>query len=203
MRKIAQAFLNVNEICKILPIQDAEATQTMYQIINDPSGYYEYIRRYSTAVVLASVYGQRAADPNSAKVQRIYSIMERFTSLMEPGATPPVDTIPLLQRLPEFMSGWKRNAKAIRRDERELYLSLVAETKVKLAEGKCPDCFLVQMLKDQDKYGISDEWLAYIAGLFVSRVHPYILLSGRIRLTPDLRWRRARIRHHLAFWISS
>jgi len=181
MRKMAQTFLNTKEIVKILPLQNAEATHTMFQILNDPAGYYEYFRRYSTGVVLASVYGQRAADPTSDKIQRIYSIMERFTSLVEPGATPPVDTVTFLQYLPDFMCSWKRKAKAIRRDELDLYQSLVAETKRKLASGLAPDCFLAHMLNDREKHGISDEWLAYIAGLFVG---PTTIL-GEYQSQPD------------------
>ena len=167
MRKMAQSCLNNNSIQTIVPIQEAEATQTMFQIMNNPDMYYEYIRRYSTAVVLASVYGQRAFDFQSSKVQQIYSIMERFLTLMEPGATPPVDVITILQYLPNFMCWWKREAKAIRKDELELYGALLNETKAKLDRGKCPDCFLIRMIEDQKKHGISDEWLSYIAGLFV------------------------------------
>jgi hypothetical protein len=86
--------------------------------LEDPTEYYEYIRRYSAAVVLASVYGQRVTNPQSPKIQAIYSIMERFLALMEPGATPPVDVLTLLQYLPDRMAWWKREAKAIRRDEK-------------------------------------------------------------------------------------
>lgn len=93
---MAQSCLNNSSIQTIVPIQEAEATQTLFQIMNNPEMDYEYIRRYSTAVVLASVYGQRASDFQSPKVQQIYSIMERFLTLMEPGATPPVDVITIL-----------------------------------------------------------------------------------------------------------
>lgn len=63
---------------------------------------------------------------------------------------------------------WKREAKAIRRDELTLYGALVNETKAKVKQGKCPDCFLIRMIEDQKKQDISDEWLGYIAALFVS-----------------------------------
>ena len=171
MRKIAQQFLNANTIQKIVPLQEAEATQTLYQILKDPTRYYEYVRRYSAAVVLASVYGQRVIDPQSPKIQEIYSIMERFLALMEPGATPPVDVLTLLQYLPDSMAWWKREAKAIRKDEKKLYANLVGETRAKVERGKSPDCFLMKMFEDQKRYNISDEWLGYIAGLFVRLVH--------------------------------
>lgn len=197
MRKIAQSFLNVNAIQKIVPLQEAEATQTMYQILNDPSRYYQYIQRYSSAVVLASVYGQRGSDPQSPKIQEIYSIMERFLALMEPGATPPVDMITFLQYLPDFMCWWKREAKAIRRDEKKLYAELVDETRSRSQQGKSPDCFLIHMFEEQRKHGISDEWLGYIAGMFVSDT---IVISHVFCFTPTLRTMNAdgsRIGHDL------
>ncbi len=57
-------LLNVNVVDNLLPIQDAEATQTMFDLIQDPQGYYDHIRRYSTAVILASMCGQRGARFN-------------------------------------------------------------------------------------------------------------------------------------------
>ena len=167
MRKIAQSCLNHNSIQTIVPIQDTEATQTMFQIMRDPNKYHEYVRRYSAAVVLASVYGQRASDPRSTKIQRIYSIMERFLALMEPGATPPVDVMTILQYLPDSVCWWKREAKAIRRDELALYTDLINETREKIQRGECADCFLLGMFEDQKKHNINDEWFGYIAGLFV------------------------------------
>lgn len=58
-----------------------------------------------------------------------------------------------------------------------LYLDLLRETKAKLAEGKCPDCFFKKMLKDQEKNEINDEWLSYIGGSFVSLGNRSILAS--------------------------
>ena len=96
--------------------------------------------------------------------------MSRFLALMEPGATPPVDMITFLQYLPDSMSWWKREAKAIRRDQLQLYTELVNETKAKMRRGRCPDCFLTRLIEDQKRHSISDEWLGYIAGLFVSNL---------------------------------
>lgn len=95
----------------MLPIQNAEAMQTLHDIVKDPGNYFDHIRRHSTAVMPASVYGQRGATFDSEKVQELYHAQDQFTEILEPGATPPVDAFPFLKYLPEFMALWKARAR--------------------------------------------------------------------------------------------
>ena len=64
-------LLHVNAVDKLLPIQNAEAIETILQLIQDPEGYYNHIRRYPTAIILASVPGQRGARFDSPKAQAL------------------------------------------------------------------------------------------------------------------------------------
>ncbi|KAK3337598.1 cytochrome P450 [Cercophora scortea] len=163
-RKIVQSLLNVNVVDRLLPIQSAEATQTMYELVQDPAGYYDHIRRYTTAVILASVYGQRGARFDAPNVQALYHAQDQFTEILETGATPPVDAFPFLKLVPEVLAPWKTWAKAVRRDQKALYLRLVKETRERLARGKSTDCYLHLMLQDQEKNEMDDEHIAYLAG---------------------------------------
>ena len=153
----------------VLPIQNAEAIQTMFQLLHDPQGYYDHIRRYTTAVILASVYGQRGARFDSPNVQALYHAQDQFTAILEQGATPPVDAFPFLKMLPEFMAPWKTWAKAVRKEQKSLYLSLIRETRERMESGKGPDCFLHLMLQDQEKNDMDDEHIAYLAGNLVNQ----------------------------------
>ncbi|KAK9783103.1 putative Cytochrome P450 [Seiridium cardinale] len=163
-RKILQSLLSVNVVDRLLPLQEAEATQTMLQLVQDPQGYYDHIRRYTTAVILASVYGQRGARFDSPNVQALYHAQDQFTALLEQGATPPVDEYPFLKMLPDFLASWKRWAKAVREEQSSLYLRLLRETRKRLEAGKGGDCFLRSMLQDQEKNDMDDEHIAYLAG---------------------------------------
>ncbi|MCJ1246862.1 hypothetical protein MMC30_004071 [Trapelia coarctata] len=163
-RKIVQSLLNVNAVDNVLPIQNAEATQTMFQLLQDPQGYYDHIRRYTTAVILASVYGQRGARFDSPNVQALYHAQDQFTAILEQGATPPVDAFPFLKMVPEFMAPWKTRAKAVREEQKSLYLALLRETRERMKAGKGPACFLHLMLQDQEKNDMDDEHIAYLAG---------------------------------------
>ena len=168
LRKVVQGLLNVNAVDNLLPIQNAEASQTMYQLMQNPEGYYDHIRRYSTAVILASVFGQRAPRFDTPKVQALYHAQDQFTAILEQGATPPVDAFPFLKYVPEFMCGWKSWAKAIREEQRSLYFSLLSETREGIARGKKGNCFLAKMLSEQEKTELDDEHIAYLAGALVS-----------------------------------
>lgn len=156
----------MNDVEKLLPIQNAEAVQSLFHILHDPKGYYDHIRRYSTAVILASVFAQRGAEFAAPVVQALYDVQDRFTAILEPGAAPPVDAFPFLQHLPEFMCSWKRQAKAIRRDQNRLYFALLDDTRKKMKDGET-ECFLSKLIRDKEKLNLDYEHLAYLGGILV------------------------------------
>lgn len=167
LRKAVQGLLNANAVGALHPVQVAEATQTMCQLLDDPEHYDNHIRRYTTAVILATVFGQRGKTFESPKVQALYHAQNRFTKILEPASTPPIDAFPFLKSLPEFLSPWKKEAKEIRREQSTLYYSLPNETKDWLLKQELPSCFMETLLELQEKNGFSDEQVAYLGGTLV------------------------------------
>ena len=166
-RKAVQALFVPREISSMLPLQNAEATQTVYDLLCDPAGYYEHIKRFSTAIILASVFGQRGETFHSEKVQALYDAQHRFTALLEPGAAPPVDAFPFLKYLPEFAAPWKAASRTIRQDQRALYFQLMEETKDRMLQGKGTGCFMEKLIQSQEKSGLDDEHVAYLGGILM------------------------------------
>lgn len=164
LRKSIQGLFMRGELTSVRQVQEAEAIQTAYDILGEPDRYYEHIQRYTTAVILASVYGQRGETFDSPNVQALYDVQNRFTALLEPGAAPPVDGITFLQYIPEFMAPWKRRAKEIRRDQREIYFRLYNATKKRMEEGIRVDCFMENLIDNQAKNGLDDEHTTYLGG---------------------------------------
>lgn len=152
----------------LLPIQNAEATQTMYQLLKEPDGWYDHIRRYSTAVILASVFGLRGTSFDSPRVKALYHVQDQLTQITEIGATPPVDIFPWLKYLPDFMSGWRKWAFSIRAEHRAFWFALMRDSKKQMQKKGVKECFLARMVKDQEKSGLSDEHIAYLGGTLVS-----------------------------------
>ncbi|KAJ5807982.1 hypothetical protein N7474_009251 [Penicillium riverlandense] len=167
LRKCAQGLFVPRGLASVHPIQQAEATQTAYDILREPGRYYEHIQRYTTAVILASVYGQRGETFDSPNVQALYDVQNRFTALLEPGAAPPVDGITFLQHVPEFMAPWKQRAKQVRRDQREIYFRLYNATKERMARGIRVGCFMEKLIEDQAKNQLDDEHTTYLGGILM------------------------------------
>ncbi|KAL4933416.1 cytochrome P450 [Aspergillus undulatus] len=164
LRKAAQGLFTPRELAALLPIQQAEATQTVYDMIRGPNQYYEHIQRYTTAVVLASVFGQRGETFDAPNVQALYDVQNRFTALLEPGAIPPVDGLTFLQYIPEFMAPWKQKAKQVRRDQSAIYFGLYNATKQRMRRGIRTGCFMEKLIDDQEKNNLDDEHTTYLGG---------------------------------------
>ncbi|KAH8878703.1 putative cytochrome P450 [Thozetella sp. PMI_491] len=163
-RKAARGALTPKAARWIATIQNAEAAQTVCDLIGDPANYREHIRRYSTAAMLTSLYGRREAHVHSKTIHEFCDVQERFSRMITPGNTPPVDAFPFLKWMPEILAPWKREAREIRQDQLKLYLRLVGETRSHMQAGTPTGCFLEQLLGNQERSRLSDERIAYIAG---------------------------------------
>lgn len=168
----------------------------MCQLLDDPTGYYEHIRRYSSAVILASVFGQRGESFQSPKVQALYHAQDRFTAILEPGATPPVDAFPFLKAIPAFLCPWRKEAKEIRQEQSSLYFKLLDETRDRIRKGNLTSCFLEKIMNDQEKTGFTDEQVAYLGGILVDSPLDVETLAQVYLSNMFSRWKRDLTLHH-------
>lgn len=168
-RKIYQSILNINAVSSLQPLQAAEAILTLQQLAQAPEKYYDSIRRYSTAVILASVFGVRGPEFIHPNIQRLYHVQDQFTAILEAGATPPVDIFPFLKFLPAFLAPWRKWALSIRAEQRKLYFELLQNVKDRIAKGIRRNCFMDDMLEEpkRTKNGLDDEHVAYIGGVLM------------------------------------
>lgn len=168
-RKIYQALLSITAVRSLQPLQVAESTVTIHQLAQSPAKYYDHIRRYSTGVILSSVFGVRGPEFDHPNVTRLYHVQDQFTAILETGAAPPVDIFPFLKRLPDFISPWRRWALQIRKEQRQLYLELLQDVKDRRARGVRRNCFMDQLLDEslREKYELDDEHIAYIGGVLM------------------------------------
>lgn len=167
MRKAVQAMLNVTAVDGLLPVQEAEASQVLFELMTTPERCFRHIRRYSTAVILASVFGQRGASYESPKVQALYHAQEQFTEILAPGATPPVDSFPFLRYVPKFLAAYKRWAANIRQEQRNLYSNLLNETLARTRKQGKICCFMDKLLEGKEKSELDDEQVLYTGGILV------------------------------------
>jgi hypothetical protein len=161
-----QGLLNITAVDKMLPVQAAEAVSTLYLLLKEPDSWHNHVRRYSTAVILATVFGQRGLRYESKRVRDLYAVQDRFNFLLE-GTTPPVDAFPVLKYMPAFLAPWKKEAAEIRQGQKDLYEGLYFETKARMQEEDM-DCFMASMINDIDKHELEEPLMAQLGGIFVS-----------------------------------
>lgn len=167
-RKVYQSLLNVNAVTSLQNLQNAESSLTLMQLLQTPDAYYDHIRRYSTAVILSSVFGVRGSHFNDPKVQRLYHAQDQFTAIMETGATPPVDVFPVLKSLPNFVAPWRKWALSIRKEQRSLYFELLQGVKDRLDHGISRNCFMDTLLtSEKSKNNLDEEHIAYVGGVLM------------------------------------
>lgn len=162
MRKTLQQLLRTTAVDEILPLQEAESIQTLHHLMHSPERWFDHVRRYSTAVILASVFGLRGAHCDSPRVKSFYDVQDQNAAIHELGATPPVDIFPFLKALPDSVSPWRRWARSIRSDYRKLLFKLVEDSR-----SSGVDCFFAKMMDAQEKKGLTEEQIAHLGGVLV------------------------------------
>jgi hypothetical protein len=87
--------------------------------------------------------------------------------LLEPGATPPVDMIPILKYVPEQWAKWKRDCAKTRKLQRDLYFGLLDETKERLRKGEENGSYMEEILTRQEEFGIDREITGFDSAFFL------------------------------------
>ena len=168
-----------------LPLQEAEAAEMLMQIVDNPDNFFNAIRRYSTAVagrlnspkvrqiityswdglcIVAALYGKRCPTWDSPEVVQIYDVMDRWTALLEVGATPPINEYKFLRYFPTFLAPWKVKMREVKRDMRKLHYGLLEECKIRRAAGIYRESFAEACLEAQKDSGLNDDNLAWLMG---------------------------------------
>ncbi|KAJ6480488.1 cytochrome P450 [Mycena vitilis] len=163
-RKAAGTVLTPQATIQHLPIQRAEATQLLYNILQTPESFYTEIQRYTLSVILSVLYGKRAPRFEAPEITRFFTILREWNSLLDFGGTPPLDLIPLLQRVPARWAKWKRDSTRLRGLHRAHYFGLLEETRERLQQGEENGSYMEEVLMRQTELGMDDEMAAYFGG---------------------------------------
>ncbi|KAJ7444582.1 cytochrome P450 [Mycena galericulata] len=163
-RRITHAILTPQAAARHLPIQQTEATQLLHDILERPQSFYTHIRRYSNSVISSVLYGQRSPRYESPEIVAYFDYEHEFERLIEPGATPPVDMIPLLKLVPERWAKWKRDARRVRNKQRAVYFGFLDRMKKRLQSGGANESYMEEVLARQEEFGIDEDMIAYLGG---------------------------------------
>ncbi|KAK7757330.1 hypothetical protein SLS62_000880 [Diatrype stigma] len=171
-RKTIGKYLRDDEVDKLVPIQDAESSQMMHELLRRPDRYHEHALRLFGAAIMASVFGVRGEryDDEGSKIRRFFEIQHKWASLLAPGSVPPLEVFPFLARVPDILTpwrGWKGRAERLRQRQSSLYHDLFGEAKERVEAGRGRESFVAALLRsgEGDAYGRVE--LDYITGFLM------------------------------------
>ncbi|KAF8130948.1 cytochrome P450 [Mycena galopus ATCC 62051] len=164
LRKTAAAILTPQVTTRHLPIQRAEAVQLLHDILHSPQSFYTDIQRYSFSVILSILYGKRAPRYDNHEITTFYNALLEWVQLASPGATPPIDAVPILKCVPERWAKWKRDCKRVRNLQRRLYFGWLDETKKRMRVGGENGSYMEEVLARKDELEMDNELTGYFGG---------------------------------------
>lgn len=98
----------------------------------------------------------------------LYQLMEDWSKVMETGATPPVDVLPILKYIPErFLGNWMTRSRNVGKKMDALYGRMVSRVMQRRIETGSANSFLDGVLDQQDKLNLSRNELNFLCGVLM------------------------------------
>ncbi|KAG9011259.1 hypothetical protein FRB94_003267 [Tulasnella sp. JGI-2019a] len=167
MRRGAHEILTIEACKQHLPIQQAEATQLMHDLLTRPKDFYTSVRRYSSSVIMSVLYGRRSPRFDTPETKAFFHVQHLWEHALEPGAHPPVDLLPILQKFPAFLAPWKKLCAEVRRLQRSLYFTLLSEVEKRTERGEANGCWMETVCARAEEWGLDRELVGYLGGSLI------------------------------------
>ncbi|KAG8915144.1 hypothetical protein FRC02_004656, partial [Tulasnella sp. 418] len=137
--------------------------------------------RSAVSVMFSTVGGVRIPFTSSPLRDKFFHIYHLINEVTEPGHTPPVDLIPILNYLPDrFAMNWKARCDAIRQQLDDVLHVMVTGVEQRLREGRSVGCHLELMLQNAEEWQFDrPHLLGTVVGL---------ILAGAISSASHLHW---------------
>lgn len=99
---------------------------------------------------------------------RLFSLMDEWSEILEFGATPPVDSFPLLKLIPERLLGrWKSRATRVGELMTDLYTEVLSHVQQRRENGLNRGSFMDRVLDQNEKNRLSPSQLHFLGGVLM------------------------------------
>ena len=174
-RRLLHTALTPKALRLYKPVQEAEASQLAFRLLQRPADWVKLIETFTSSVVFCVAYGHRIDSLNAEVIRQRFEFMQYSASLNVPGKYL-VETFPLLKHVPDVLAPWKRDIKEHGKREAAANMALVdlvrddiARAKAQDAKDKLPDslCKLLLELRETSDIPLSERDFSFIpASLF-------------------------------------
>ncbi|KAF9456704.1 cytochrome P450 [Collybia nuda] len=153
-RRMFEKYLTPSKCTAYHPIQTREARVFLQNLLSNPDGRDNFIKRYSTAVIMEVAYGHQITSDDDPYVKISQDSGDAVQNAGPPGSTP-VDLFPFLRHLPSwfpgsFYAGFARDHKYAIDALHNYPFEEVSKLK---AEGKGNNSFLSAQLDEYELKG--------------------------------------------------
>ena len=161
-------------------VQEAEANQMIHDFLMRPKDHMLHPKRYSNSITMSIgithlffpgsqltslVFGIRTKNTDDDYMERLYSLMEKWSLVLETGATPPVDSFPLLKIIPQrLMGNWKSRAIEVHDLMASLYFEVLDQVHRRREAGIMKNSLMDRVLDQQKKNQFTQHQLAFLGG---------------------------------------
>lgn len=98
--------------------------------------FYRGIERFVASSALSVLFGKRAPQYSTKEVTEFFHSERLYEKILDPGAQPPVDMLPFLKYVPEWMgASWKGLCRELRQLRRSIFLGLLTELEERNSSG--------------------------------------------------------------------
>lgn len=103
------------------------------------------------------MYGTRAPRYDAPQTTLFFDLLRDWNALAEPASSVLIDFFPILKLVPERWAKWKRQCMQLRKMQRALYSSLLAETEDRLRRGEGNGSYMEVLLGRQKELNMDEE----------------------------------------------
>lgn len=103
-------------------------------------------------------------------MKRFFDTEEKWAALLDKTQTPPLEFLPWLEYVPEWLTpwrGWRKRTRDVEKLQSTLYQELMDNTKLRSSQGIGNDCFLTRLMKRQEVDGYTEDEIRGLAGLML------------------------------------
>ncbi|RYC55237.1 hypothetical protein CHU98_g10974 [Xylaria longipes] len=164
LRGIVHNSLNVKASRAYVPYQDLENKAMLLGFLEQPSRFFNHIRRYTNSISTQMIFGFRTLDIDDPKLEQLIHGFEKWSELAGSQTAAFLDVFPVLRYLPDVFLPRKRYARTLHKEEFNLYVGHYLTAKRKLKEGKAKPCACSDIVRAQDELKFSDGIAGYTTG---------------------------------------
>ncbi|PCH40323.1 cytochrome P450 [Wolfiporia cocos MD-104 SS10] len=154
-------MLNAKVVGAYEGIQERGALKLLSDILENPTKAYISVKWFTAETLLMLVYGKKF--DNEQDLRTLLHILETFIQDIHP-ARYLVDTLPVLDWLPDMLAPWRAEACKKHTYEIAFYSRLLQEVKERMDKGEPLECFAARLWEDVEKNGLDEISMAYVAG---------------------------------------